>query len=427
MPLSDADKIINLEDLAAFKAKMDESVLHKVGTETVTGEKVFSGIQTTVSGNESALMVVKDPSLVKGETPEITHYLSLGFIDSTGNSYAQDDASRLGVFEYKSPSVSSPSGFVQMAARNFYGGSEVAVIQVGYDADGIMFSRAPATSNERTASTDIITRGYLAASEWNWQKTLKAESVTFTPVPESDLEPVVDFIFTETPPAEGEKGPDNPSTIAGVSSITVTRCRYVGVASSSYVIPLEDTYYGGSLDVASGVMTVTHNYISNVAGGTTSFGIEGDYAKCLIQTSEAVKNDNLSLVCNRFATGESSGERVYCRDSDIYWSVNCIILKSRLDFSSAADPSNPTDAEVAEAFSSWLASNPTSIVFARKVPVTVQLTPVQIKSLVAADKYTPRPNMVYSDQQAVQVGYQRFYDENRLAALEARIAALEGS
>ena len=372
MPLSNADKIINLEDLAAFKTKIDESVLHKVGAETVTGEKIFSGIQTTVKGNESALMVVKDPVLVKGEVPESIHFLSLGFIDSTGNSYAQDAASRLGVFEYRSPSVSSPRSCVQMADIGFYEGAASAVIQVGHDENGIMFATAPATSSERTVSTDIVTRGYLEASEWNWQKTLKAESVTFVPVPESDLEPVVDFIFTETPPAEGEKGLDNPSTIAGVSSITVTHCQRRGVASTNYVIPLEDTYYGGSLDVATGVLTATHAAVAPEGAAVDISSAPAALPLEFVDTygREITSADGMSL-----SVGSSGG----------------------------------------------------TVVYKLAASTTVQLTPTQIKSLVAADKYVPRPNMVYSDQQAVQVGYQRFYDENRLAALEARVAALERS
>ena len=56
---------------------------------------------------------------------------------------------------------------------------------------------------------------------WNWQKTEKAGAVAFEPVPDSVLEPVVEFKFKETLPAEGEKGPDNPSTIEGVSSATI--------------------------------------------------------------------------------------------------------------------------------------------------------------------------------------------------------------
>ena len=406
------------ENAESLGLALDSDVLHKTGVETVTGEKIFSGIQTTINGNESALMVVKDPALVKGETPESVHYLSLGFIDSTGNSYAQDQDSRLGVFEYKSPSASSPTSLVQMAARDFYGGSGNAVIQVGYDADGIMFSRAPATSNERTASTDIVTRGYLEASEWNWQKTLKASSVQFVPVPDSNLEPVVDFIFTETPPAEGDKGPDNPSTIAGVSSITVTRCRYVGVVSNSYVIPLEDTYYGGSLDVATGVLTVTR--YGMVVTGDEAW--DGFYTPGTGRVQLNLESSPYKPIANQAGICSCSHYQ-YINDNtntDPHWapySDGQICLYDSFDSLQAFK-----DFMAAQ----YAAGTPIVMVWAIE-PFTVQLAPTHIKSLVAADKYIPRTNMIYSDQQAVQVGYQRFYHENRLAAIEARIEALEAS
>ena len=85
-----------------------------------------------------------------------------------------------------------------------------------------------------------------------------------------------------------------------------------------------------------------------------------------------------------------------------------------------------------QAYSNWVASqysNGTPVTFAYAVatPFTVQLTPTQIRSLSALDKYEPRINTVYTDQEAVQVGYQRYFDESRLAALEARLDALEGN
>ena len=91
----------------------------------------------------------------------------------------------------------------------------------------------------------------------NWHEAGPSSAVSFYPVPDRPVDPVVSFAFTETLP-EGTKGPDNPSTITGVSSITVTRCETVGVDSTDYVIALGNTYYGGSLDVSTGLMTVTH-------------------------------------------------------------------------------------------------------------------------------------------------------------------------
>ena len=517
----------------------DADVLHKTGTETVSGEKVFSGIQTTAAGNETALMVIKDATLVKGETPATNHYLSLGFIDSTGDSYAQDVSSRLGVVEYKSPSEADPRSCMQLVDFGFDDDNS-ALLQVGHDKDSIQYATAPATSDDRTNSTDIITRGYMEASEWNWQKTKKASMVTFKPVPESDLEPVVDFMFTETPPAEGDKGPDNPSTIAGVSQAKITRCGknlcpidkfYIGsstgltvsanttdgyisisgTASTSvsiylrnvsgknsvfasniilrgktytfslsgdapsgvalnlfvkateasawtarvnvtsghsrtytipattydailridiasettldckcyaqveegatstpfepyeetdYTIQLGDTYYGGSLDVATGVMTVT--YSGMVLDGTENWmaGATGSYNNYTLAISPNAKSVPRLENCTHFlAEGNLSTdtEHFYATGGGVHF------------FSSKPDLAS---------WKSWLASQSqagTPVVFTYFIdPFTVQLTPIQIRSLPAIDKYEPRINTIYTDQEAVQVGYQRYVDEDNL-------------
>lgn len=57
----------------------------------------------------------------------------------------------------------------------------------------------------------------------NWQKTETAGAVTCYPLPAAPLDPVINFSFTETGPAEGTKAPDNPSTITGVTQAKVTR------------------------------------------------------------------------------------------------------------------------------------------------------------------------------------------------------------
>lgn len=507
-------------------------ILHKTGTETVSGEKVFSGSQVTPSGNASALLVVKDPNLVKGETPATNHYLSLGFIDSTGNSYAQDTASRLAVVEYKSPSEADPEGFMQLYDVGFNGGGD-AILRVGHDKDNIRYATAPATSDDRTNSTDIVTRGYMEASEWNWQKTKKVEVVTFKPVPESDLEPVVDFMFTETPPAEGEKGPDNPSTITGVTQAEVTRLgknllppktvavttngvtftpnsngsitvtgtptgraeikwpvyRKSGITYSlsgcpaggtyetyymasyggafydygkgvsfitqngyhdvsivvkkgadltggkvfwpqleianaptsfeqyegnDYTIQLGDTYYGGSLDVATGVMTVTCSGL--VLDGTEDWiaGATGAYNRYILPISPSANSIASQQVCTHFlAVGNLSTD-----------AEHFIAIGDGIHFFSSESSLDNWKLWLAQQYT---ANTPVTVVYGMATPTTVQLTPTQIKSLPALDKYEPRINTVYTDQEAVQVGYQRFYDENRLAAIEARLDALEGN
>ena len=184
----------------------------------------------------------------------------------------------------------------------------------------------------------------------NWQKTGTAASVTCYPLPAAPLEPVVNFLFTETPPV-GEKSPSNPSTITGVSSITVTRCETVGVDETDYAVDLCGTYYGGNLDMASGTLTLTH---------------------------VMVEPDSLS-------------------------------------FDISAHPANAGDFQYADTFGRTVTTDGTTltitgetggqIVYNLATPETVSLTPTQIYSLSQVDEYTPRINTVYSDQTSIQVGY----------------------
>lgn len=185
----------------------------------------------------------------------------------------------------------------------------------------------------------------------NWQKTETAASVTCYPLPAAPIDPVVTFAFTETGPAEGTKGPDNPSTITGVSSITVTRCETVGVDSTNYTIDLGGTCYGGSVNLSLGMMTVTHimvepDSLSYDISAHPANAVSFQYADTFGRT---VTTDGTTLTI----TGEAGGQ----------------------------------------------------IVYNLATPETVSLTPTQIYSLSQVDKYTPRINTVYSDQQSVQVGY----------------------
>lgn len=57
-----------------------------------------------------------------------------------------------------------------------------------------------------------------------YETTEEANAVAFYPAPNTPLEGKVKFSFKETMPVNGEKGPENPSTIEGIDSISVTRC-----------------------------------------------------------------------------------------------------------------------------------------------------------------------------------------------------------
>lgn len=111
----------------------------------------------------------------------------------------------------------------------------------------------------------------------NWQKSEKAGAVTVYPVPGTALEPTVDFMFTETGPASGDKSPTNPSTISGVSEVKVTRC-------GKNVIPFPYSY--GSRTI-NGVVFNVNSDGSISANGTASdrivFWLNYDYGPIVLK------------------------------------------------------------------------------------------------------------------------------------------------
>lgn len=383
----------------------------------------------------------------------------------------------------------------------------------------------------------------------NWQKTEKAGAAAFYPVPETVLEPVVDFLFTETGPAEGTKAPDNPSTITGVSSaslwlagknisftmpyynfvdgertvngvtfkanadgsvtangtatananlalynstnvsrygtpigvgtwrlsgcpaggggssyalqsvlasgygstpydygsgstITVTKpgakigitlrissgytaqnlvfkpqIELASVATEyeqpvekqEYAISLGSTYYGGTVDVATGVMTVTQT--SLLFNGSTNFSdsgfSEGTDTYTLRLYPSPARSTALpraaAIACDRLpatpgSIGSSTTPGFYFSANSA--SVNLLVSKTDIGISSGA-----TKAAVQTAVNAWFATYPAILVYPVATPTIVQLTPQQILSLSQPDPYAPRINTVYSDQQSVQMGY----------------------
>lgn len=522
----------------------DADVVHKTGDETVQGTKTFSNTYTYDNGSKSSNISIQDPEIVKGTAPETKHYSSLVFTDSEGEVF--DNHGRLAVIEYQAPSESRPNSELTLAAYPFIpasdsGSAKWTGLTTGFDGNLVPFATAPDTSDDRTNATDIVTRGYMEASEWNWQKSKKNAVVQFKPVPESDLEPVVDFMFTETLPISGEKGPENPSTITGVSSVKVTRCgknldhvrstttlnyvtftnngdgsytvdgtatggnaviylvsvqsekiqcaagqtfvasgcpsggnastysTYIGVYNkngdfvagkydtgnsaslvvsedgfiihciiikngttvsnlvfwpklelgsvatsfekfdgSEYTIQLGDTYYGGSLDVATGVMTVTHVYVAFTGAEQDLYW--GRYTKtntAVFNTSGVAwlarlpkpKNPAAGPVCTHFPF-------LYNASSD---TVHFYIFSDGHAVFYYPDPNFTVEDWKSYLAAQYAAGTPVTVCYEAEVPLgTVQLTPTQIRSLLALDKYEPRINTVYTDQEAVQVGYQRY-------------------
>lgn len=378
----------------------------------------------------------------------------------------------------------------------------------------------------------------LPSSLYPWTQTDKAGAVTCWPVGGTQLLPTVDFMFTETGPASGDKGPENPSTISGVSEVNlwlagkninrttpyyafvdgertingvkfkanpdgtvvvngvatgqatcalynssntsaygepigvgeyiVSGCPEGGsfsgyslqcivpsgygtsayeygsgkaitidkpgarfglairipsgytaqnlvfkpqielasaateyeqpVEKQEYTILLNGTFYGGTVDLATGVMTVTH--VEAVFDGTESWS---KYSSSTEDVSNFYTTANLLprkggsyAVCSHFTMGSEAVDE----NTFYMWGEN-VRLYVRISSETAG---------TVEELKAWLASQyangtPLTVVYMLSSPNTIQLTPTQILALPQTDKYTPRINTIYTDVQSVQVGY----------------------
>lgn len=228
----------------------------------------------------------------------------------------------------------------------------------------------------------------------NWRKTSAAQSVSCWPIPESPLEPEVTFKFSETQPESGTKGPDNPSTIVGVESVSCNVCESEGVDDTPYSIDLGGTYYGGTVNFATGVMEVTYALVqmsvsneyfwtSDVkAIGRTILGANQPKARALGTecSTHFVFDDAWSGSSAHFYVGV---DRVY------FFNPSWNSKQDALDYISAQEQ----------------AGTPVQIVYEIKNPYTVPLTPVLVRSLPALSHYAPRQNTIYTPHESVQVGY----------------------
>ena len=251
----------------------------------------------------------------------------------------------------------------------------------------------------------------------NWRKTSAGQSVSCFPIPESPLEPEVTFKFSETPPASGTKSPDNPSTIVGVEAVACHVCEAAGVNDTPYFIGLGDTYYGGTVNFATGVMEVTwgsriFNSAENIYSSSdtyrndTNAGIYIGSGAIPNVFSGGIASIVNSIACEKF--GVVTESNFISGAESVYKSVGQSLM-FRIDNSRLASYGyvygTSTSGDCVYCFKQWITDNPVTIYYNLATPFTVSLTPVLVRSLPALSHYTPRQNTIYTPHESVQVGY----------------------
>ena len=155
-----------------------------------------------------------------------------------------------------------------------------------------------------------------------------------------------------------------------------TATAYEPYNGSTITIQLGDTYYGGTLDVVSGVLSVTHEY-STFDGsadegwtvGTNNAHSRGyTYALSDIKPHSA-NSQPTSAICDKIETG--TWESVF--NGTLVLGQTGKAIGFGLD---SLGITNDTD------LNAWLSNNPITIVYELATPTTIQLTPTAVSSLL---------------------------------------------
>ena len=134
---------------------------------------------------------------------------------------------------------------------------------------------------------------------------------------------------------------------------------YVPYKGKTYTIQLGDTIYGGTIDVTTGVMTVTHGI--RVFNGTENWGAGTDVGNCYRMRYTIADSANNVTISNylQYKDGYSLDEpHQYVYNTQLYV------------FLPVSDDTT---------FKAYLASNNLQIVYKLATPITIQLTPQQIQ------------------------------------------------
>ena len=192
----------------------------------------------------------------------------------------------------------------------------------------------------------------------------------------ADNVPVSELIvnITATQAGSGAPSPSNPRAISGHSSCTITVEDDIDHPQEvkTVTISLGDTYYGGTLNVTTGELTVTH-VVVDLGSLTYTY-------------------DSVSL---RFYTGSVSDVKLLDSISaipdwkcDIYEpiSITQFDSASKPDYSIRGNTANTaifirnTDYTDAASFKTAMAGH--QLVYELATPITVQLTPTEVRSLL---------------------------------------------
>lgn len=194
----------------------------------------------------------------------------------------------------------------------------------------------------------------------------------------------------------GDPSPDNIRPISGRTGLTVTV--QSGDTQNTYPISWQTdagTIYGGTLDVVSGVLTVTHGYI--LLDGTQSFaltnwretanGVGWIYPMTLTQNYVERRDINVpDIICDRLPTINYATAYT----GSVGYGISALSVKSGITSYGLVVRCADASLTTAAAINAYLAENPLQIAYKLATPQTYQLTPTEVRTIAGY-------NQVYSD------------------------------
>ena len=147
---------------------------------------------------------------------------------------------------------------------------------------------------------------------------------------------------------------------------------YESYTGTTVTIPLGQTVYGGTVDVLTGTMTVTHKQITVNSGAITYSGWRfrikvDDYTSPISTTVDSILCDKLKTIAKSTSPQPYS---ICGSDSDAHYII--FSVNSGIDTETAVN--------------NWLAQNPLTIVYPLATPIVITgLTPAQMSTLLGTN------------------------------------------
>ena len=223
------------------------------------------------------------------------------------------------------------------------------------------------------------------------ERTVSGSSVSFNSALALPLK-ACKVSFSATQSGSGTPTPSNPRSIVGVSSLDVV------VNGSTISEALGDTYYGGVLDVLTGVLTITS--VKVVLRGSM-FGAWVSSIKCI---RAAVSSFTDAWLAQEGGSGLLfSHGRVVSRNEVSSYN-NCVIIGDMTGGNQGVMllklNSEITDLASGQAYieAQYEADTPLEVAYLLNTPQTIQLTPTQIETLIGN-------NTIFADTGDIDLTY----------------------